>query len=49
MAEAVAAEEPAGFVDGGVVADGGEDVEEFAIFRCGAADAVGGDDGQVEA
>jgi len=48
VAEAVFAEEAAGFVNGGVVADGGEDVEEFAVFLFGAAYAIGGDDGQAQ-
>ena len=48
VAETVFGEEAAGFVDSGVMADGGEDVEDFAIVWCGAADAIGGDDGQAQ-
>ena len=48
VAKAVLAEESTGFVEGCVVANGCEDVEEFAIMRRGAADSVGGDDGETQ-
>ena len=40
-------EQAAGFVNGGLVADAGEDVERFAGFGRGVADAVGGDERQA--
>ena len=48
IAVGVDGEEAAGVVEVGVVADGGEDVEDFAVVRIGVADAVGGDDGEAQ-
>ncbi len=48
LALGVALEEAAGLVERDVVADGGEDVEDFALVLGGVADAVGGEDGEME-
>ena len=47
IAVGVEGEEAAGVVEVGVVADGGEEVEDFAVAGLGVADAVGGDGGEV--
>jgi hypothetical protein len=48
VAVVVGGEEAAGVVEVDVMADGGEEVEDFAVVRFGVADAVGGDDGDLE-
>ncbi len=40
-------EQPSGFVDGGLVADAGENVQRFARFGRGVANAIGGDQRQA--
>ena len=47
MAVGVEGEEAAGVVEVDVVADGGEEVEDFAVAGLGVADAVGGDYGEL--
>jgi hypothetical protein len=44
----VGGEESARVVEVDVMADGGEEVEDFAVVGFGVADAVGGDDGELE-
>jgi hypothetical protein len=48
MAVGVEGEETAGVVDVDVVADGGEEVEDFSVARFGVADAVGGYYGELK-
>jgi hypothetical protein len=48
VAVGVEGEEASGVVEVDVVADGGEEVEDFAVAGLGVADAVGGDDGELE-
>jgi hypothetical protein len=48
VAVVVGSEQASGVVEVDVVADGGEDVEDFAVVWAGVADAVGGDDGEAE-
>ena len=47
MALGVDGEQPAGFMNGGLVADAGENVERFAGFGRGVAHAVGGEERQA--
>ena len=49
VALGVALQQPAGFGEGDVVADAGEDVEQFALRGRGVGDAVGGDQRDAEA
>jgi hypothetical protein len=48
MAVGIDGEEAAGVVEVDVMADGGEDVEDFAVLRIGVADAIGGENRKVE-
>jgi hypothetical protein len=48
IAVVVLSEQAAGVVEVDVMADRGEEVEDFAVVRLGVADAVSGDDGELE-